>query len=365
MMSLTTSLESNFWYLTGCNQADFYLTIDLESGASTLFLPAYEADYALWHGNPPTCSEIHQQFTWASQCLVVSDLASHLEKFKTVHVVERNEFASLSLPSTLQINDAVLMDALQESRVVKSDLEVELMQNACNISSQAHVNLMKEIKKTFNQGLSERHYSAYFAHECGKQGGFIQAYGSIVGAGVRGAVLHSSPLEEAITCQGQDLMLVDAGCEFQYYASDITRTFPFNGKFVDEYRDIYEIVLEANKTVISTMKVGTKWEDMHRLAEEIILQGLIKCGILQGDVADLRKHKLAALFFPHGLGHLLGLDVHDSPKVAYPKGVERIPEPGIKYLRMRRDLVAGMVVTVEPGLYFVDAILQQALGIDL
>ncbi|KAJ2992327.1 hypothetical protein HDV02_003149 [Globomyces sp. JEL0801] len=115
--------------------------------------------------------------------------------------------------------------------------------------------------------------------------------------------------------------------------------YPLGGVYVGDYKTVYEIVLDANKTVINALKPGVKWEDMHRLAENVILKGLLKVG----------------------LGHLIGIDVHDCG--GYPKGVERIPEPGIKYLRMRRTLVEGMVVTVEPGLYFVDALLDPAISI--
>jgi Xaa-Pro dipeptidase len=155
------------------------------------------------------------------------------------------------------------------------------------------------------------------------------------------------------------MLLVDAGCEVSCYASDVTRTYPVNGKFGHEDGIIYQIVLDSQEAVLRAMKPGVEWEDMHRLAEKVILNGLISAGIVHGEYQELMKHHVAALFFPHGLGHLIGLDVHDVG--GYPPGVERIQEPGIRYLRMRRTLKENMVVTVEPGLYFIDQLLDQAL----
>ena len=143
-------------------------------------------------------------------------------------------------------------------------------------------------------------------------------------------------------------------------ASDITRTYPAGGRFSDEFKVIYEIVLKSQLAVLEKLKEGVKGEDMHRLSTDVILKGLIDAEIVQGPEKGLKENHIAALFFPHGLGHLIGIDVHDCG--GYPKGVERINEPGIKYLRMRRTLKESMVVTVEPGLYFVDAILEPAIS---
>jgi Xaa-Pro dipeptidase len=119
-------------------------------------------------------------------------------------------------------------------------------------------------------------------------------------------------------------------------------------------------VLAAQEVVLARLKAGVQWEDMHRLARDIILDGLINADLVRGSTEELKSNYIAELFFPHGLGHLIGLDVHDC--AGYPAGVERINEPGIKYLRMRRTLQPSMVVTVEPGLYFVDAILDPAIA---
>lgn len=310
--------ESNFWWATGCDEADYILALDPRTLKTCIFIPNYEADFALWHGNPLTCTEVKKEFG-VSECMTMDSLEDLLVNFQEIHVVEKSEFpAGLASNASFTLVDHVLKLAIQEARVFKSEIELEFMRKACEISSEAHVSLMKAAKQY--PGKSERFYSSLFAYECSVRGGYIQAYGSIVGAGLRAAVLHSSPLSTPITCSPQEFVLVDAGCEYNYYASDITRTYPFSGTFTSEWKEIYEVVLEANKAVINTMKVGTDWEDMHRLAESVILDGLIKLGILKGDREELVANHMAALFFPHGLGHLLGLDVHDTPQVAYPKG---------------------------------------------
>ena len=312
--------ESNFWWATGCDEPDYILTLDPNTKRACMFIPNYDADHALWSGSPLTCSEVKTKFG-VSDCLTMDSLPDLLVNFQEIHVIERGELSSSfqSSESTFKIVDSVLKFAIQEARVFKSEIELEMMRKACEISSHAHIAVMKSAKSF--QGKSEHYFSSVFNFECTKLGGYIQAYNSIVGAGKRAAVLHSSPTPSLIACTPQEFVLVDAGCEFQYYASDITRTFPFSGEFVAEWKEIYEIVLQANKSVIETMKAGTNWEDMHRLAENVILDGLIRLGIVTGPRQELVNNHIAALFFPHGLGHLLGLDVHDTSLVAYPKGL--------------------------------------------
>lgn len=180
-------------------------------------------------------------------------------------------------------------------------------------------------------------------------------------------MLHYIKNDAPFSGNRNDFLLVDAGTEFNLYASDITRTYPVGGKFSGDHKVVYEIVLEAMNSVIEKLKPGVAYEDLHRLALRIICQGLQKvcptlmqAGILVGSTKDLISNHVPAIFFPHGLGHFLGLDVHDCG--GYPKGVDRIQEPGIRYLRMRRVLQQGHVITIEPGCYFVDALIDPALA---
>jgi Xaa-Pro dipeptidase len=133
-----------------------------------------------------------------------------------------------------------------------------------------------------------------------------------------------------------------------------------NGKFTPEQKVIYDAVLDANRSVQRAMKPGTLWPDMHRLAERVIAERLRDAGLIRGTVDELMEAHIPALFMPHGLGHLMGLDVHDVG--GYPEGTTRIDEPGIRSLRCGRYLEAGMVITVEPGIYFIDSVLERALA---
>ncbi|XP_064827302.1 xaa-Pro dipeptidase-like [Oncorhynchus masou masou] len=148
-------------------------------------------------------------------------------------------------------------------------------------------------------------------------------------------------------------------CEYYCYSSDITCSFPINGKFTPDQKAIYEAVLKSSRAVMAAIKPEVKWTEMHRLADRV-LQELVKIGILRGSVEDMLKVHMGSVFMPHGLGHLLGIDVHDVG--GYPEGIERVNEPGLKSLGMGRLVQERMVLTVEPGIYFINHLLDQALA---
>jgi Xaa-Pro dipeptidase len=155
-----------------------------------------------------------------------------------------------------------------------------------------------------------------------------------------------------------DLFLIDAGFEYNGYSSDFTRTYPANGTFTEIQAGIYQAVLDAQKEAIAATQPGVKMEDLHMQSARTIMSGLKDLGLVKGSLDDLMENNIFALFFPHGLGHFLGLDTHDVG--GYPKGVDRIDRPGLKYLRARRTLEAGMVLTIEPGVYIIPALLEPA-----
>jgi Xaa-Pro aminopeptidase len=185
------------------------------------------------------------------------------------------------------------------------------------------------------------------------------AYGSIVT--VHGEVLHNDQYHHPL--QPGDLLLADVGAETSMgWASDVTRTWPVTGKFSSTQRDLYEIVLAAHDACIDKIRPGIEYLDIHLLAASVITQGLVDLGILRGQVSDLVEMDAHALFFPHGVGHLLGLDVHDMEDLGdlagYEEGRKRSSRFGLCYLRLNRPLTPGMLVTIEPGFYQVPAILQ-------
>ncbi|OZH53753.1 aminopeptidase, partial [Hydrocoleum sp. CS-953] len=185
------------------------------------------------------------------------------------------------------------------------------------------------------------------------------AYGSIVT--VYGEVLHNEQYYHPL--QTGDLLLADVGAETTLgWASDVTRTWPVSGKFSPTQRDIYDVVLAAHDTCISQIKAGVEYLDIHLLAAKVITEGLVDLGILKGKPEDLVEMDAHALFFPHGVGHLLGLDVHDMEDLGdlagYEIGRERSSRFGLGFLRLNRPLIPGMLVTIEPGFYQVPAILN-------
>ena len=220
---------------------------------------------------------------------------------------------------------------LHEMRLYKSAAEVQRMRQAAKITSAAHVRLMQ----TCRPGMHEYELEAEFIHECATRGARFQAYPSIVGGGGNACVLHYVDNRDEL--KDGDLVLVDAGCEYGYYASDITRTFPVNGRFNPAQRAIYELVLAAQEAAIAKVKPGNHWNDPHDAAVRVITKGLIDLGLLKGTLTPLIKEQAYAKFYMHRTGHWLGMDVHDVGDY--------------KVDGAWRELEPGMTLTVEPGIY--------------
>ena len=220
---------------------------------------------------------------------------------------------------------------LHEMRLYKSPLEAQRMRHAAKITSAAHVRLMQ----TCRAGMHEYELEAEFIHECASRGARFQAYPPIVGGGGNACVLHY--VDNGDELKDGDLVLVDAGCEYGYYASDITRTFPVNGRFSPAQRALYEMVLAAQEAAIAKVKPGNHWNDPHDAAVRVITKGLVDLGLLKGMVPRLVKEQAYAKFYMHRTGHWLGMDVHDVGDY--------------KVDGAWRELEAGMTLTVEPGIY--------------
>jgi len=220
---------------------------------------------------------------------------------------------------------------LHEMRLFKSRQEVATMRKAARISAAAHRRLLQECRP----GRYEYELEAAFRHECTLQGARDQAYNPIVGGGANGCVLHY--VENSAQLQDGDLVLVDAGCELDCYASDITRTFPVSGRFSEPQRQLYELVLAAQHAAIEQVRPGKHWNDPHDAAVRVLTKGLIKLGLLKGGLDKLIADQAYTRFYMHRTGHWLGMDVHDVGDYKI-DGHWRVLEP-------------GMVLTVEPGLY--------------
>ena len=225
----------------------------------------------------------------------------------------------------------VLDHILHELRLIKSSAEIKLMEQAAKISAEGHRRAMAYCKP----GIHEYELEAELLYAFTRNGSRAPAYNSIVASGDNACILHYNT-NNAEVKEG-DLVLIDAGCEYEHYASDITRTFPATGKFTPEQKAIYEIVLKAQEAAIEAVQPGAQWDAPHNASVKVITQGLVKLGLLKGRPAQLIKSEAYKDFYMHRVGHWIGMDVHDV-------GDYKIDDTW-------RELEPGMVTTIEPGIY--------------
>lgn len=220
---------------------------------------------------------------------------------------------------------------LHDNRLFKSAAEIRVMKEAGEISARAHVRAMEFCRP----GVMEYQLEAEILHEFAMAGARSPAYSSIVGGGKNGCILHY--IDNSAPLKAGELVLIDAGCELEYYAADITRTFPVSGTFSEEQRTLYDIVLKAQDAAMETLKPGAHWNEPHEASVRVITEGLLELGLLAGELETLIEEGAYRRFYMHRIGHWLGMDVHDvgDYKVG---GAWRVLEP-------------GMVMTVEPGIY--------------
>lgn len=247
--------------------------------------------------------------------------------FSWVNQVRANVRKGASPPETF----ITIESCLHEQRLHKSQAELSVMRRAARISADGHRHLMR----TCRPGLRESDLESAFLHHCAVHGARCQAYPPIVAGGAHACVLHY--VENHAQLRDGDLVLVDAGCELGGYASDVTRTFPVNGRFSPPQRALYELVLEAQRAAIAKARPGNRWSEPHEAALKVLTKGLIRLGILTGKPARLIKDEAYKPYYMHRTGHWIGMDVHD---------VGRYKSDGDW-----RTLEPGMVLTVEPGLY--------------
>ena len=244
-----------------------------------------------------------------------------------------------------------LKEAIEECRVTKDEYEVALIRKANQVSTIAHTAVLRAVKHVSN----ERELEAVFIERCIVNGCRELAYHSIVASGTNAATLHYQKNDEAM--EERENLLLDAGGEWRCYAADITRTFPIKGKFSEESRAIYEIVLRMQTVCTEMLKAGVLWDDVHARAHEIAIEGLLHLGILRGSKKEIFQKRTSVAFFPHGLGHYLGMDTHDTGGHANYGDSDGM----YRYLRVRGRLPAGSVITVEPGIYFCRFIVEPYL----
>ncbi len=325
---------------------------------STLVRPVMGFDDVVWVGEVPSDAELA-----AAAGVGVKNLCSPEEAKRRLSGTSASYipttcphtsqgFALLRLqPATPEEKQPII-----DLRLIKDELELKAMRFAAKVSVEAFTAAMKTTKPGRREAEVAAALAGVFtAHNC------EPSFPALVS--IHGEVLHPDGYKYAL--RAGRLLLIDSGAEEQGgYCSDITRTVPVDGKFTTTQRQLYDTVLRAQKAAIAACVPGRRFRDIHDLAAKTICEGLVGAGLLKGDPADLAARGAHTLFFVHGLGHLVGLDVHDmedyGDQAGYAPGRTRRTQFGSKFLRLDRDLAPGMVLTIEPGIYLVPAIWQNA-----
>ena len=369
--------DSYFYYLTGFTEPNAWLVIEA-NGRSTLFCQPKDLEREIWDGirlgpqAAPAVLGVNQAFSVAELDAQIpkllenqtsvwypfathDSLSSHIDGW--LNKVRARARMGVSCPSVQQ-DLCVLLD---EMRLVKDAHEQDTMRRAAQISAAAHVRAMQLIARMLRDGqdVREYHLEAALLHEFRRHGSQFPAYTSIVAAGANACVLHYRA--DAAPVRNGELVLIDAGCELDGYASDITRTFPANGQFTGPQRALYDIVLAAQYAAADATKAGARFNDPHNAALKVLSQGLLDVGLLShdkhGSLDDVLEKKAYFPFYMHRTSHWLGMDVHDCGSYVEPGEANTEPPKAdpvtgvVVQARPSRVLHPGMVLTLEPGLY--------------
>ena len=359
--------DSNFLYFFGIGKPGFNAIMDLDSGEDILYGDNLTIEDIIWMGDQPAVDELAAQVAVKStrpSSDLSKDLQSAIGKGRKVHILPPYrgdhylELGRLLGKVTDEIDNLIsesFIKAVVELRSIKDQYEIDEMEKAVDIAGLMHTTAMK------------MGFPGNFERElAGAMEGIALSHGGPVSfpiiLSMDGQILHNHHHGNELV-EGR-MVITDAGAESELgYASDITRTFPVGGKFSTRQREIYEIVLSANRNSIASYKPGVTHREAHLIAAKTIAGGLKELGIMKGDIEEAVGSGAHALFFPHGLGHMLGLDVHDMEGlgenyVGYDETIQRSKQFGLAYLRLGRKLQKGFVVTNEPGCYFIPALID-------
>ena len=361
--------ESNFYYLTGVREPGYYaaIIIDENDPKLILFVPTPDERTKIFL-HVETLEDIEKKYNCSAYELVkMQDEINKLNPSKIYVLNGVNSDSDKKVLSAADFlftppyskynekvdNNILIYECLADSRVCKSEEEIELLKYINEKTVEAHKKTMKNIKNckierdvenTFFRNIRFSLYSRNHPYE------------HICGCGPNASTLHY--LDNDCQLEQGKLILMDMGGKCAGYVSDVTSTVPINGKFSQKQKDIYNIVLDANLAVRDNAKIGVSWLELHKLAERKILEGLKKLGLLKGDLEDMLNKRVCYYFMPHGLGHLMGIDVHDAGGyLSFTP--ERSKEKGLNCLRTARILEKNMVLSDEPGIYFIRFLLEQ------
>lgn len=360
--------DSTFLYYFGLDKPGFFGVSDLDEGKDYLFGDDFTIDDIIWMGPQPLvnhlASEVGVENTGSLGDLkkkvnkAISDgrKIHYLPPYRGENAIEISELTGISFDKIKDYSSLELITSVIKQRSYKDAGEVEEIEKALGISYEIYDTIMRKTAP----GMYEWELVGEIEGIIGKAGS-NKSFPIILS--IHGETLHNH--FHGNKMKDGDLLIIDSGAESPLcYASDITRTLPVSGKFSNVQKDVYEIVLKANKTSIEFIQPGRKYKDIHLLAAEIIASGLKDLGIMKGKAEDAVREGAHALFFPHGLGHMMGLDVHDMENlgenyVGYSENMKRSDQFGLAYLRLARELEPGFVLTVEPGIYFIPALIDK------
>ena len=360
--------DSTWLYFFGIDQPLYAATIDLDNGNETIFANDVEIGDIIWMGPQPSVASVAAS-VGVEKSAPYTDLnaavAKVLAEGRPVHFVKPSRYyntmkiASLLGCGTDEVAgrfSLALTKAIISMRLVKEDCEIEAIDDACNLGYEMHT----VARNSIVPGIIEQEI-------VGKMDGVTLSKGWGVSFPTiltqHGETLHNH-LHDKIIEPGK-LMVIDAGAESNvHYASDFTRTYPTSGKFTAKQREIYQIVCDCNEFAFSMTRPGISYREVHLKTMHLMLEELRALDIVRGDVQDMVEAGIAGLFMPHGLGHNMGLDVHDMEDygenyVGYDDDQRRSPQLGLGSLRMARKLVPGNVITDEPGIYFIPALIEK------
>lgn len=342
--------DSDFYYLSGFDEPDAVLVLapGREHGESILFCQEKDPEKEIWDGKivGPEGASVDYGFDDAFPIEDIDDILPGLieGKERLYYALGKepgfdrkvldwvNNIRALVRTGATPPGEFLDLDHyLHDMRLFKSAAEIRIMKQAGEISAKAHARAMKMCQP----GMYEYQIEAELKHEFGCHGARNVAYTPIVGGGNNACILHY--IENNQKLKDGDLLLIDAGCELDFYAADITRTFPVNGKFSPEQKAIYDIVLRAQHEAMAAAVPGNHWNDPHETSVRVITEGLVDLGLLKGNVDDIIEKEEYKQFYMHRIGHWLGMDVHDVGDYKV-HGEWRVLEP-------------GMVMTIEPGIY--------------
>ncbi len=360
--------DSTFLYYFGIDRAELAAVIDVDENKEIIYGNDFTLDDIVWMGPQPTIKHEAAK-SGVKNIGTLNDLeefcGNAVKQGRKIHFIPQYRYDNiftlhriLGIMSSRINNFASteLIKAIAEQRYIKSKEEIEEMEKAIEVAYEMQTSAMRFAKP----GMTERDVMGFIA-------GLSMSLGSGLSFPVifsrHGETLHNHHYDNIF--QDGDLVVNDSGAESElHYASDITRTFPVSGKFTLQQMDIYEIVLLANLTGIAEMKPGVNFKTVHLKVAGLITDGMKALGFMKGNTKEIVEAGAHALFFPHGLGHLLGLDVHDMENygennIGYDEKQKRSTQFGLKSLRFARPLKPGVVITVEPGIYFIPQLIDK------